>query len=83
MVFADLKREYGAEQRAKGKVEGETATLARTILALLAARGISVNSEARAHIEACRDVATLDRWTLRAATATSVAEVLQAPLDPA
>lgn len=61
---------------AEGRAEGETVALARAILALLAARGVSVSIEARAHIEACKDVLTLDRWIVRAATANSVEEVI-------
>jgi hypothetical protein len=59
---------------ARGLVEG----LAHAVLTLLGARGIPVSAEARAHIEATRDRATLDRWLVRAATAVSVEEVLRA-----
>jgi hypothetical protein len=65
----------------EGKAEGETLALTRAILALLAARGISVSVEARARIEACKDVSTLDRWVILAATARSVEEVIAAPAD--
>ena len=47
--------------------EGITEGQARAILALLAARGVSVTTAARAQIEACKDAATLDRWIVRAA----------------
>ena len=76
-------REYGAAQWAEGKAEGETVALARAILALLATRGVAVSSEARAHIEACKDVPTLDRWIIRAATASSAEEVIGLPSDRA
>jgi hypothetical protein len=72
-------REYGAAQRA----EGEILALTRAIFALLAARGVSVSPEARARIEACKDVSTLDQWILRAATASSTEEVIGAPWDRA
>ena len=68
-----------AEGKAEGKAEGETAALVRAILALLAARGISVSVEARARIEACKDVSTLDRWILLAATARTAEDVIAAP----
>ena len=59
--------------------EGETAGAVRgkveAILAVLAARGVSVGQEARARIEACKDAATLDRWIVRAATAASAEEI--------
>ncbi len=56
--------------------EGEITGLARALLAFLAARGIVVSSEARAHIEACKDIATLDRWIVHATTAKSVEEII-------
>jgi len=69
-------REYGAAQRAEGMAEGETAGLARALLALLAARGVAVSEGARARVHACKDAATLDRWIVRAATASSADDVL-------
>ena len=80
-------REYGAAQRAEGKAEGEARGEARgeakgiakgkadAVLAVLTARGLLVSDEARARIEACTDVATLDRWIARAATVSSTEEV--------
>jgi len=35
-----------------------------------------MGTETRAHIAACADVATLDRWITRAAVATSAEEVI-------
>lgn len=61
-----------AEGRAEGRVEGKITA----ILTFLAARGIAVTAEARARIEACQDLATLDRWITRAATAAPVEDVL-------
>ena len=55
--------------------KGEAAGKAAAILAVLGARGVPVSDEARAHIEVCGDVATLDRWIARAATAPSTGEV--------
>jgi predicted transposase/invertase (TIGR01784 family) len=49
----------------------------------LMARGISVSTEARAHIETCKDVPTLDRWIVRAATASSAEEVIDSPSERA
>jgi hypothetical protein len=59
--------------------EGEINGLARAIVGFLAARGIPVSDEVRAHIEACRDASTLGRWIARAATAASAEEVIAAP----
>jgi hypothetical protein len=58
----------------KGKVEGKISSS----FAILAARGLVVDAEARARIEGCTDLATLDRWLVRAVTAASAAEVVAA-----
>jgi predicted transposase/invertase (TIGR01784 family) len=72
-----IQNERGALSlaRSEGRSEGQ----ARAILALLAARGISVTNEVRGHIEACKDAETLDRWIVRAATAVSVEDVIAMP----
>ena len=54
-----------------GKAEGKT----DAIFAVLAARGVVVDAAIRARIEGCSDLATLDRWLARAATATTAADV--------
>ncbi len=69
-------RELAEAKWAEGKAEGETGAKAAAVLAVLAARGISVRAEVRAVIEACKDVVTLDRWIVRAATAASAEEVI-------
>jgi len=69
-------RDYGADQRAQGKAEAfAEQAKAAAILAVLSARGVPVSDEARARIEACGDVAILDRWILRAVTVPSTEEV--------
>ena len=69
-------RELAEAKWAEGKAEGETGAKAAAILAFLAARGIPVSTEVRSDIEACKEVATLDRWIVRAATAASAKEVI-------
>ena len=64
-------REYGAAQRAEGGAKAKV----DAVFIVLSARGLPVTSEARARIEACTDVATLDRWISRAATVSSTEEV--------
>src|SRR5580700_5605233 len=71
-------REYGEVKWEEGKAEGETGAKAAAILAFLAARGIPVSAEVRSDIEACKEVVTLDRWIVRAATAASAEEVIAA-----
>jgi predicted transposase/invertase (TIGR01784 family) len=64
-------REYGDAKEAEGFAKGKAAA----VLAVLSARGVSVSNEIRSRIEACVDVAMLDRWISRAATAASSEEV--------
>jgi hypothetical protein len=49
---------------------------AAAVLAVLAARGVTLPEEARARIAACRDASLLERWLARAAVAGSVEDVL-------
>jgi flagellar biosynthesis/type III secretory pathway protein FliH len=72
-----------AEGHKSGLAEGETAGKIAAILAVLAARGISVTAEAHARIEACRDGVTLDRWITRAATAASAEDIFASPEESA
>jgi hypothetical protein len=72
---AEGKREGKAEGKREGKAEGKREAL----LKILAARGLSPSAEEGTAIAACSDEATLDQWIVRATSATSVAEVLNAP----
>jgi len=58
-------------QQAKGKAEA--------IVALLTARGLAPDEALRGRILGCADVAALERWLLRAVTARSADEVVEAP----
>ena len=74
--YAEGKALGRAEAHKSELAEGAAAAKAAAILAVLAARGLVVTARDRAHIENCRDLETLDRWIMRAATAASVEEVL-------
>jgi hypothetical protein len=56
--------------------EGEAKGEARIILRVLAARGLEVPTKAREQVLTCTDIGQLDTWADRAATATSLEEVL-------
>jgi len=62
--------------RAEGEARGEARGRAAALLAIFAARGLPVSTELRSRIAACTDVAQLDRWVMRAATAASAADAL-------
>ncbi|WP_394837981.1 hypothetical protein LVJ94_13805 [Pendulispora rubella] len=49
---------------------------ARAVLAVLSARDVRVSSAVRARILSCLDLAVLDRWIHRAATASDAEDVL-------
>jgi hypothetical protein len=60
------------EGEAKGRAEGE----ARAVLAILRARGIPVPDDIRTRITTCTDLDQLDTWVRRAATATTIHDLL-------
>jgi hypothetical protein len=57
----------------------EARGVARSILKFLDARGIPASEAQRQEILACRDLDRLDRWLLRAATASSAGEITSEP----
>jgi hypothetical protein len=61
-----------AEGRAQGRVEGE----AQMIVRVLRARGVRVPEPVRRQILSCTDPATLAAWGERAATATTIDDVV-------
>jgi flagellar biosynthesis/type III secretory pathway protein FliH len=77
---SDFARKYVAEGRAagiaEGLAEGHSEGKAEALLTILAARGLAVSEEQRQRILACRDLASLDRWIARAATAASIEQAL-------
>jgi predicted transposase YdaD len=74
LMESELYREIFGEGKAKGEARGE----ARGILNVLAARRIPVSDTIRERILACTDIATLDVWMRRAATAATAASVVRA-----
>jgi hypothetical protein len=90
---ARLIQEYLSEERmmeselyksifGKGKAAGQVEGRAKDILAVLAARGISVSDTVRDRILACTDIPTLDAWVRRAAVASTAAVVVRATTPP-
>lgn len=78
-LFDDYEEEGFAKGEAAGLAKGEAAGLAKGkaegVLDLLTARGLPVSDELRHRLQECRDLETLRRWLIRAATAGSAAEV--------
>jgi hypothetical protein len=63
----------------QGKREGILEGKREALLTILAARGWSPAAEEAETIAACSDAAIVDQWLVRATSAASVAEVLNAP----
>jgi len=61
---------------AKVRDEGKIKDKADDVLKVLQARGIAVDDASRARILACTDLVTLFRWVVRAATLSTLADVL-------
>ena len=57
---------------------GEIKSKADDVLAILAAKGISVSTSLQEKIRSCTDLPTLQRWLLGAVTATTAEDVLKA-----
>lgn len=68
-----------AESRAEGREEGIYRGQAQAVVAVLAARGVSLDPGERDRILGERDPARLERWIARAIVCTSVAELLMEP----
>jgi hypothetical protein len=65
-----------AEDRAEGRAEGRIDTLIEAVLAVLAARRMSVDRNVRERITVERDPERLRRWLARAVTAAAASEVI-------
>ena len=61
-----------AQGEARGEARGRAEGRAAAILAVLQARGIAVSDEQAQRVTSCADLALLEQWLARAATATSV-----------
>lgn len=66
-LFEEFKSMDGERHEARGE--------AKMLIKILAARGVSLDEDARARILECTDTAELERWAERAANATSIEQV--------
>lgn len=64
--------------QAQAQAEQALAGMRQTLFALLEARGLPCPPDVRARVLACSDLPALQAWLLRAATASSLAEVFSA-----
>jgi hypothetical protein len=61
--------------KAEGHAEGEVRGRAHALFAVLTARRIEIPDDLRQRVAACTDLALLDQWLARAATAQSSVDV--------
>jgi hypothetical protein len=64
-----------AEGKSEGRAEGVAEGAAKSILVVLAARGLSLTDEQEQRILDCTDAEQLNAWLLRAVTITDVSEL--------
>jgi hypothetical protein len=75
LMETQFKSSFAERHREQGRAEVRTEEAASALFTVLTARGIAVLDQARALINACKDLDQLKRWTARAATATTIDEV--------
>ncbi|MDF2708199.1 MAG: hypothetical protein K0R62_3851 [Nonomuraea muscovyensis] len=63
----------------EGRAEGSAEQAARSVLLVLAARGFDVPDDTRARITTCTDLARLETWLIRAATAKTLQDLFGEP----
>jgi hypothetical protein len=78
-VLAQGHREGLKKGLEEGLEDGRAQGRVASILAVLEARGLRLGKAARERIEACGDVALLDRWVRRAATVAKTADLFDEP----
>jgi hypothetical protein len=71
----DFVERYKAEGRAEGEARGRAEGEAGMLLRVLAARGFDVSGPVRERVLSCTDVAQLESWGDKAATAASLDDV--------
>ncbi|KYF59069.1 hypothetical protein [Sorangium sp. So ce854] len=71
------RREGHREGRREGHLEGRLIEARAALRRVLARRELKLSPEDEARIEACGDLATIERWHEQAVTATSTSEALQ------
>jgi hypothetical protein len=74
---SQLFRELAAQHEEVGEARGEARGEGRAVLTVLEARGVPVPAAVREQVLACTDLAQLDTWLRRAATATTADEVIR------
>jgi hypothetical protein len=80
-VFVTYVEIWKAEGRTEGEAKGRAEGRAEGVLMIFRARALTVDDGTRERVLACRDLPTLERWLMRAATANSIDEVFATDLS--
>jgi len=76
---AEGKKIGRAEGKKIGRAEGKAVGRVEALLRVLAARGVALTEAQRAAVQACSELATLDRWITRAAICATAEEIFAPP----
>jgi hypothetical protein len=76
-ITPEIREELVNEGRTEGRTEGRLAQERAALRRVLAHRNLALSSKADARIEACADLATLERWLDQAIDAKSAAAALR------
>ncbi len=76
-VLLEASPETQQQLIGKGRLEGELAQARAALRRVLVHRQLTPSKDEEARIEACTDLATLERWNNRAFTAVSVSDALK------
>jgi hypothetical protein len=74
-VYSPFAREHYGRGLEEGEAKGEAKEAAKSVLLVLAARDLDVPDDTRAQITACTDLAQLETWIARAATAQTLQDL--------
>ena len=78
----ELREEVGSKAHEDGLKQGRLVEARAALRRVLARRELSLSTEDEGRIEACTDLATLERWHDQALVASSAAEALHGPAAP-
>ena len=73
----EFQTDFAKKYHGQGIEEGIEVGLRRALFALLTTRQWPVDDELRLKIETCSDLAVLEGWVTRAATATAIDDVFE------
>ncbi|MGP3930127.1 hypothetical protein [Nonomuraea sp. KM88] len=74
-VYSPFAREHYGRGLAEGRTECKAEEAAKSVLLVLTARSLDISEGARVRIRSCTDLAQLETWVTRAATAQTLQDL--------